>query len=55
MPTTTIRLPNALKARVARVAKHAGNTAHGAQTGTRTVSAIERAAEVGEDFERTLD
>lgn len=29
MSTTTIRLPDALKARVAAAAKHAGTTAHG--------------------------
>jgi predicted transcriptional regulator len=29
MPTTTIRLPENLKARVAAAAKHAGTTAHG--------------------------
>ena len=29
MSTTTIRLPEDLKARVAAAAKHAGNTAHG--------------------------
>jgi predicted transcriptional regulator len=29
MPTTTIRLPEDLKARVAAAAKHAGTTAHG--------------------------
>lgn len=29
MPTTTIRLPEELKARVAKAAKHAGTTAHG--------------------------
>ena len=29
MPTTTIRLPDDLKARIATAAKHAGMTAHG--------------------------
>jgi len=29
MPTTTIRLPEDLKVRVAKAAKHAGTTAHG--------------------------
>ena len=29
MPTTTIRLPDDLKTRIAAAAKHAGTTAHG--------------------------
>lgn len=47
MPTTTIRLPDDLKARVAAAAKHAGTTAH--------AFILEAIAEKAEQAERRAD
>ncbi len=53
MSTTTIRLPDELKARIARAAKQAGTTAHGF-----IVDAIAEKTECAErrtDFERVAE
>ena len=47
MPTTTIRLPDELKARIATAAKHAGTTPHG--------FILEAIAEKTEQAERRAD